>query len=136
MEQTHPLIIVVASTVQADTLNVQDVLTTNMLKPTAATASQQQRRKLLENNDAAATPTLTLLGVRNSPGIMGGLLSGVFLSMTLWIAVTCLATVESAPMMVNSPPGPKDGKGDPQFIGTPREGTRYYPYMNQPVKEN
>ena len=37
-------------------------------------------------------------------------------------------------IQVNSPPGPSDG--DPQFIGTPKEGTRFYPYMNQAVKEN
>lgn len=135
LEETHTLLITVTSKVETKTINSETVLEQHMLstEPETRLYHHPAARKMLEADDLVA-PTATTLGVHNSPGIIGGLLSGVFLSFTLWIAVTCLSSIDSAPMMVNSPPGPKEG--DPQFIGTPREGTRYYPYKNQPVKEN
>ena len=135
LEQTYSLVVVVTSKTNVAPLNVEAMLAQHLPHTTPPPLQHRSAgRKMLEDTTAPAASKKTILvGVHNSPGLMGGLLSGVFLSMTLWIAVTCLASVESAPMMVNAPPGPKEG--DPQFIGTPREGTRYYPYRNQPVKE-
>lgn len=135
LEQTYSLVVVVTSTINVPPLNVEAMLEQHLPHTTPPPVQHRSAgRKMLEDTTAPAASKKTILvGVHNSPGLMGGLLSGVFLSMTLWIAVTCLASVDSAPMMVNAPPGPKEG--DPQFIGTPREGTRYYPYRNQPVKE-
>jgi hypothetical protein len=91
------------------------------------------RRRIL-SAAAAAAPIIKPYAVRNTPSIMAGTIVGFFLLFILSIAVSCLAGIDSAPMMMQKPPGPTTG--DPQFNGTPREGTRWYPYRNQPFKEH
>lgn len=143
LELKHQVVVVITSTseTQATKLDVDLALQQGMPASAEMLIKENEissaslhpgSRRILEDVAVGAGPEI-IIGVRNSPGIMGGLIAGVFLLFTLWIAVMCLASVDSYPMMVNAPPGPKEG--DPQFIGTAKEGTRYYPYMNQPVKE-
>jgi len=137
IEKVRPLVVAITSSAMPTKLNVADILSERMLsqedQATTSSSRSGSSRKILEASSVGAAKEL-VVGVHMSPGVMGGTLAGVFLLATLWISVSCFFTIESAPMMVNSPPGPSDG--DPQFIGTPKEGTRFYPYMNQAVKEN
>ena len=120
------VVFVVASQSSGPALDLDSVLSSSM-------SGRQSRRHMLSSLEAAA-PVPKLYAVRNTPSIMAGTLIGFFLLFILSIAVSCLSGIDSSPMMMQNPPGPKDG--DPQFNGTAREGTRYYPYRNQPFKEH
>lgn len=87
-------------------------------------------RKLLSVNSGNSTGSS---GVHSTPAIMAGTVAGLALTFVLALTVSCLASIDSSPRMFRQPPGPKGG--DPQYNGTPREGTRFYPYRNLPNPE-
>ena len=121
----HVLFVVVSAS-PAPTLDVDAVLGGSL-------PGHVSRRHML-SAAAVGAPLVKPYAVRNTPHIMAGTIVGFFLLFVLSIAISCLAGIDSAPMMMQQPPGP--AAGDPQFNGTPREGTRWYPYRNQPFKEH
>ena len=130
--------LIVVSGAQADDslLDIDRVLLSaqEAAVPAAAVSSARPgARRILQAADTTVGVT-KFTGTRNSPAIMAGTLVGFMLLFFLYISVSCLSSIDSSPMMFIQPPGPKDG--DPQFAGTPKEGTRYYPFRNQPFKEH
>lgn len=127
------LVVVSGAAADAAPLDIDGVLLSAQKASAPTTSARAGARRILQ---AAATTVgaTKFTGTRNSPAIMAGTLVGFMLLFFLSIAVSCLSSIDSSPMMFTQPPGPKDG--DPQFAGTPKEGTRYYPFRNQPFKEH